>query len=233
MLPSYIDLFLIAFILCYTLYGLRRGLVLMLSRFVGSIAACTGAFIGAKFLAKPVAGLFIKPLLSGKLEELAQNAASLPSGAQSPEELWNGLSSTVKGLVTAMGQQKDAILSAPDPVEAILSAIQGNLAESIAFCIVFLLLFFILTMLIDAALHTLDIAINLVLLGPVNALLGAAAGFVISAAVCCLLVWALPQFAPSLFLPSAPLAPENLKQTVLTQFIMEHKPAGLWQAPPA
>lgn len=223
---SPIDIVLLLIIAGYAITGLRRGFLMTVAHTFGNIVAFLGAFYGAKVLCVPVANAVILPLMKGKLNEAAAGALKIGSNASAPsaEQIWNGLSSSMQQLLGQFGQHKEALLSGGNPMEKLVAALSANMAQSISFTLLFVVLFIAISIVMILLFKTVDFISNIVLLGPLNALaggvLGAACGFLI----CCCTLWALQTFAPAMFSEVGILSPSKIQQTIVAKKMMEIKP---------
>ena len=174
--PVIIDIIAAALLIGFTLYGARRGLFRALAGLLIVVLALTGARFAAAALA-PAAAEMAAPVIQQHIEErldeaLPDTAGQMPEAAL-PEELL-GLLGITGGRLEELAEQARA--GVRETGVSILSAVARSVTESFFYGVICVLVFLLLTVLLNLAARVMDLALKLPVLHGANALGGAAAG---------------------------------------------------------
>lgn len=174
--PVIIDIIAAALLIGFTLYGARRGLFRALAGLLIVVLALTGARFAAAALA-PAAAEMAAPVIQRHIEErleevLPDSAGGMPEEVL-PEELL-GLLGITGGRLEELAEQARA--GVRETGVSILSAVARSVTESFFYGVICVLVFLLLTVLLNLAARVMDLALKLPVLHGANALGGAAAG---------------------------------------------------------
>ena len=174
--PVIIDIIAAALLIGFTLYGARRGLFRALAGLLIVVLALTGARFAAAALA-PAAAEMAAPVIQQHIEERLEEVLPDPAGGMPeevlPEELL-GLLGITGGRLEVLAEQARA--GVRETGVSILSAVARSVTESFFYGVICVLVFLLLTVLLNLAARVMDLALKLPVLHGANALGGAAAG---------------------------------------------------------
>ena len=174
--PVIIDIIAAALLIGFTLYGARRGLFRALAGLLIVVLALTGARFAAAALA-PAAAEMAAPVIQQHIEERLEEVLPDPAGGMPeevlPEELL-GLLGITGGRLEELAEQARA--GVRETGVSILSAVARSVTESFFYGVICVLVFLLLTVLLNLAARVMDLALKLPVLHGANALGGAAAG---------------------------------------------------------
>lgn len=186
--PVIIDIIAAALLIGFTLYGARRGLFRALAGLLIVVLALTGARFAAAALA-PAAAEMAAPVIQQHIEERLEEVLPDPAGGMPeevlPEELL-GLLGITGGRLEELAEQARA--GVRETGVSILSAVARSVTESFFYGVICVLVFLLLTVLLNLAARVMDLALKLPVLHGANALGGAAVGLVEGALILFLLV---------------------------------------------
>ena len=171
-----IDIIAAALLIGFTLYGAKRGLFRALAGLLIVVLALTGARFAAAALA-PAAAEMAAPVIQRHIEErldevLPDSAGGMPEEVL-PEELLGLLGITGGRLEDLAEQAREGVR---ETGVSILSAVARSVTESFFYGVICVLVFLLLTVLLNLAARVMDLALKLPVLHGANALGGAAAG---------------------------------------------------------
>lgn len=174
--PVIIDIIAAVLLTGFTLYGAKRGLFRALAGLLIIVLALVGARFAAETLA-PAAARLAAPAIERHIEKrldeaLPDTAGQMPEAAL-PEELL-GLLGITGGRLEDLAEQARA--GVRETGVSILSAVARSVTESFFYGVICVLVFLLLTVLLNLAARVMDLALKLPVLHGANALGGAAAG---------------------------------------------------------
>ena len=185
--PVIIDIIAAALLIGFTLYGARRGLFRALAGLLIVVLALTGARFAAAALA-PAAPEMAAPVIQQHIEERLEEVLPDPAGGMPeevlPEELL-GLLGITGGRLEELAEQARA--GVRETGVSILSAVARSVTESFFYGVICVLVFLLLTVLLNLAARVMDLALKLPVLHGANALGGAAVGLAEGVLAVCLL----------------------------------------------
>lgn len=174
--PVIIDIIAAALLIGFTLYGAKRGLFRALAGLLIVVLALTGARFAAAALA-PATAEMAAPVIQRHIEERLEEVLPDPAGGMPeevlPEELLGLLGITGGRLEDLAEQAREGVR---ETGVSILSAVARSVTESFFYGVICVLVFLLLTVLLNLAARVMDLALKLPVLHGANALGGAAAG---------------------------------------------------------
>lgn len=234
MLYIIFDIVILAILVVFVARGVKKGFVLSLCGLLAVVVAFVGSTILANTFA-PKAGEILQPMFSdfidNQLGDLFENAGvALPDGTTAPDgpavpndlplndllaslrqsDSFKGLADVVEGLIN------DGVTAGTKAIEAIAA----NLAQSIAYALIFVVSFLLLTLAWAVLSHALDLVSKLPVLNSLNKLGGAAVGLVKGCIILFVAAWLL-RFTDDL------IPVEAVEQTYLLKFFMTTNPVTL------
>ncbi|MGN1030894.1 MAG: CvpA family protein [Butyricicoccaceae bacterium] len=206
-----IDLIILAVIVIYAVCGLLRGFVSTCLHTIASILS----FLIAIFAARLLAPVLVSHGLGIASEQAVSRSADF--SAQSAQELWDSMSGYLQNVLTDAGVTLETLQQSENPSEALHSIVQGNLAESIAFLLLAIVLFLLLSAGFGVIIRALNLIARLPVLHSCNALLGGLTGALTGAVLCTCVLWSLRTFVPSIYSDAGLLSPAVMQETELAR----------------
>ena len=212
-----------AVLLLFLILGARAGLIRSLAGLVIVVVALVGAGMIAATFADPAAKLaapMIEKAVTQKVEEaITAETGMLDTERADPEigELLSmlGLDEEVKEGITNRAEQ-----TIRDTGVSVISAVVESLCRSVIYGLLYILSFLGLWLLLHVLAKAMDLLARLPGLSTLNALGGAALGFVKGVLVLFLAIWAARRLGVS-------FETEEVAQTYILQFFATHTPLSM------
>ena len=221
--PVIMDIAAAAVLLLFLILGARAGLIRSLAGLVIVVVALVGAGMIAATFADPAAKLaapMIEKAVTQKVEEaITAETGMLDTERADPEigELLSmlGLDEEVKEGITNRAEQ-----TIRDTGVSVISAVVESLCRSVIYGLLYILSFLGLWLLLHVLAKAMDLLARLPGLSTLNALGGAALGFVKGVLVLFLAIWAARRLGVS-------FETEEVAQTYILQFFAAHTPLSM------
>ena len=221
--PVIMDIAAAAVLLLFLVLGARAGLIRSLAGLVIVVVALVGAGMIAATFADPAAKLaapMIEKAMTQKVEEaITAETGMLDTERADPEigELLSmlGLDEEVKENITNRAEQ-----TIRDTGASVISAVVESLCRSVIYGLLYILSFLGLWLLLHVLAKAMDLLARLPGLSTLNALGGAALGFVKGVLVLFLAIWAARRLGVS-------FETEEVAQTYILQFFATHTPLSM------
>lgn len=221
--PVIMDIAAAAVLLLFLILGARAGLIRSLAGLVIVVVALVGAGMIAATFADPAAKLaapMIEKAVTQKVEEaITAETGMLDTERADPEigELLSmlGLDEEVKEGITNRAEQ-----TIRDTGVSVISAVVESLCRSVIYGLLYILSFLGLWLLLHVLAKAMDLLARLPGLSTLNALGGAALGFVKGVLVLFLAIWAARRLGVS-------FETEEVAQTYILQFFATHTPLSM------
>lgn len=214
------DMIAAAVLLLFVLVGARQGLVRALAGLVIVIVALLGAAMISATFTEPLAHL-AAPVVERYVEDKVADAVTDHTGALDVQRQDTDL----EELLDILGIDADARRSIGTRAEetmrqtgaTVLSAVVESLARSVIYGVLFLVSFIALSLLLHVLAKAMDLLTRLPGLHTLNALGGAATGFVKGALALFLAIWVLRRLGVS-------FETAEVAQTYILRFFAAHTP---------
>ncbi len=232
-IPMIVDIILVLIFAACIYTGAKNGFVRAVASLLASVVAlCASLFVVMQFspvVADKVVNPWLESVLTREMEEnmsesMLETVDSLINTTKkifvSLQEMMGGEEEPEKE--TSVGAATGDVITSDDPettedvVRSVADAIGNVMTAILMFVILFALFLAILRVLIDQ----LRFINKIPIVGPMNALLGAALGAISGAVFLIVPVWVVTNFVPGLFDVSAVIDPALLKQSKVLTFIL-------------
>jgi len=223
--PVIIDLFAMAVLAGFVIYGACRGVFQALAGLLAVIVALVGAGMIANALSEPAVKVLM-PLVQTHIEKKmdAAVAAQAPE-VQMPEEAVEEGTFSIEDLLSMMGLDSDVRTSLAEQAQekvqetgvSLAMAVVESVAQSFICAALYILSFIVLMLLLKLLIRALDLVLRLPGLHLLNTLGGGAIGLAEGALMLFLSIWLLRRFGVS-------FDTETVEATRVLQFFTTNTP---------
>jgi len=207
------DVVIVAVLLAGIVLGARRGLLQSLAGVIVVVLAFFCAAWVARHFADPVAR-WLQPILEQTLTSKIQSQTPATASAGDMLQLFGFSGRSLTELIEAVTAR------AIQTGRTLLEEVVGSVIHSIAYALLYVLSFFVIYLLLKLLLKPLDLASKLPGLRTLNGLGGAALGFIESALLLYLVVWALRKL-------QLVITPQLIEESMFLKIFVNYSPISL------
>ena len=206
-----VDWMILLVIVIYVIAGFRKGFIATIASALGTLAALIVALFAASTLKEPVGAMFA-PFLTGSVN---RHVPQLQEYSGSVNDLWNSISGYLQVILNDHGISPETLESSEDPAGTLLDAITRSVGESMAYIVIFFIVFIVLRIAIHLVVGMLDLIASLPVIHSFNALLGGLVGLITGVLLCTIVLWAIKLVVPSAYSDAGILSPAVMSESAI------------------
>lgn len=206
-----VDWMILLVIVIYVIAGFRKGFIATIASALGTLAALVVALFAASTLKEPVGAMFA-PFVTGSVN---RHVPQLQEYSGSVNDLWNSISGYLQVILNDHGISPETLESSEDPAGTLLDAITRSVGESMAYIVIFFIVFIVLRIAIHLVVGMLDLIASLPVIHSFNALLGGLVGLITGVLLCTIVLWAIKLVVPSAYSDAGILSPAVMSESAI------------------